>query len=95
MTAQLGLVLEGGQALDPREGWFGDPGKGELGADATMPPGPFSAGLTRWQGGDNAIHEGPPHTARCGDGRAVAGHVPSRQIAEAIADALNAARPAA
>lgn len=88
MTAQLGLALEGGVALDPREGWAG-----ELGVGDAMPPGPYTVGLTRWQGGDDHVHEGPPWTVDCRDGRAVAGHVPSREIADAIAAALNAARP--
>ena len=91
MTAQLGLALEGGAAIDPKEGWSGEAGNGELGADDTLPPGPYRIGLTRWQGGDEAIHEGLPYVVRCADGRAVAGHVPSRRIAEAIADALNRA----
>jgi hypothetical protein len=30
-----------------------------------------------------------PFTVRCGDGRAIAGHVNSRACAEAIVDALN------
>lgn len=77
-----GLDLVGGSAFGvsdvPR-------GCGELGNGDELPPGPYRIGLTHWEGG----FDGPPYTVQCGDGRAVAGHVPSRQIAQAIADALN------
>lgn len=62
---------------------------GELGAGDEMPPGPYTVGMTYWEG----FGEGPPWTVRCGDGRAVAGHVGSREIAEAIALALNRCFP--
>ena len=35
-----------------------------------------------------------PWTVQCGDGRAIAGHVQSREIADAIAAALNQAHSA-
>ncbi len=91
MSRQLDLTLAGGQAINPGER-IGDlaPSSGELDSGSTLPPGPYSIGLTRWLGGDDQQHEGLPFTVRCGDGRAIAGHVPSRDIAEAIADALNA-----
>jgi len=82
MSVQPGLDLVGRTA-------FGVPdvprGIGELGDGDDMPAGPYRVGLTHEEGG----FDGPPYTVCCGDGRAVAGHVPSRQIAQAIADALN------
>jgi hypothetical protein len=57
---------------------------GELDSQATMPEGPFLVGLTHTPHGDM-----PPWTVVCGDGRAVAGHVPSAAIAGEIAMALN------
>lgn len=89
MTGQLDLALAGGHAIDPSEGWRGEAGKGELGSSDRLPPGPYSVGATIWQSG-----EGPPWTVRCGDGRAVAGHIPSREIAETICAALNRCEPA-
>lgn len=86
MSAQLGLGLEGGSSIIP------DRGKGELGAGDLMPPGPYSVGLTHWQSGDGELHDGPPWTVVCGDGRAIAGYIPSREIAEEIAAALNRRR---
>jgi hypothetical protein len=58
---------------------------GEFGAGDAMPAGPYSIGLTHGQRFDS-----PPWTICCADGRAVAGHIPSREIAEAIVAALNA-----
>lgn len=84
MTTQLGLTLEGGAALIP------DPlFRGELGAGDPMPPGPYTVGLTKCEGPDS-WYETIPWTVRCGDGRAVAGHIPSLAIAEVVAAALNA-----
>ncbi len=57
---------------------------GELDAFSTMPAGPYAIGLTHTPHGDF-----PPYTVVCGDGRAVAGHVPSAAIAGEIAMALN------
>ena len=59
-------------------------GRGEFTSQDTMPPGPYKTGLTHSPAGD-----GPPWTVVCGDGRAIAGHVPSRDIAEKIVIALN------
>lgn len=59
--------------------------KGELGTTDTPPPGPYSVGMTKGPHGETA----PPWTVVCGDGRAIAGHVPSREIAQAIALAMN------
>lgn len=56
----------------------------ELTSHDTLPPGPYSVGLTHTQRGDS-----PPWTVVCGTGQAVAGHIPSRAIAECIALALN------
>lgn len=83
-AAQIGLPLEGGCGVIP-EGRIA----GELGAGDTLPPGPYTAGLTWWVAGDGVLHQGMPYTVTCADGRAVAGHVPSLEIAEAIACALN------
>jgi len=58
---------------------------GELDSRSDLPPGPFSTGLTKGPGGEL----GPPHTVTCGTGQAVAGHIPSKAIAEMIAAALN------
>jgi len=58
---------------------------GELDNRSDLPPGPYGTGLPKGPGGDL----GPPHTVTCGTGQAVAGHIPSRAIAEKIADALN------
>lgn len=57
----------------------------ELGSTDSLPPGPYGVGLTHTSSGDSL-----PFTVTCGDGRAVAGHVPSRHIAEAIVAALTA-----
>lgn len=84
MSQQLALDMAGGYAIDPSEGWVGAPGKGEIGAGDPMPPGPYTVGLTHTPEGDM-----PPWTVVCGDGRAVAGHVPSRECAEAIVEALH------
>lgn len=85
MSAQPGLDLVGGSALIP------DPlFHGELGAGDEMPPGLYSVGLTICEGPDGS-YETIPWTVRCGDGRAVCGHVPSLAIAQAIADVLNRA----
>jgi len=59
---------------------------GEIARGDPMPPGPFSVGMMH---GPNGALEWP-FTIRCGDGRAIAGHVPSRECAQAIVDALNA-----
>jgi hypothetical protein len=82
MEQQPGLDLVGGSAFGVSEV---PRGLGELGDGDAMPNGPYQIGLTHWEGG----FDGLPYTVCCGDGRAVAGHVPSRQIAQAIADALN------
>lgn len=81
MSAQLGLGLEGGSAFGVSE--F-PRGLGELGAGDPLPPGPYRVGLTHGEEGDF-----PPWTICCADGRAIAGHVPSRECAEAIVAALN------
>lgn len=86
MSAQLGLGLEGGAAFGVADA---PRGIGELGDGDEMPAGPYRIGLTHWEGG----FDGLPYTVCCGDGRAVAGHVPSREIAQAITDALNARAP--
>lgn len=80
-----------------------DLGEAILGADPEMrpaiarddplPPGPYSVGLTHWITGNGEVHDGPPFTVVCGDGRAVAGHVESRLCAEAVASALNRCHP--
>lgn len=63
---------------------------GELGDGDAMPPGPYSVGMTKVVAtGKSEQKFSPPYTVLCGDGRAVAGHVPSREIAEAIVWALN------
>ncbi|MDE2103658.1 MAG: hypothetical protein KGL39_40850 [Patescibacteria group bacterium] len=51
-------------------------------------PGPYSIGLTITSQGLSQ-----PYVIRCGDGRAIAGHVESRACAEAIVDALNRVFP--
>jgi hypothetical protein len=61
---------------------------GELGRGDALPPGPYSVGLTH-----GMREDGPPWTVQCGDGRAVSGHVPSREIAVAIVEALNLLYP--
>jgi hypothetical protein len=58
-----------------------------------MPPGPYSVGVTYWWGGDGVAYHGQPFTVTCGDGRAIAGHVESRDCADKIAAALNLAYP--
>lgn len=87
MSAQPTLNLAGGSAYgvvdQPR-------GQGELGAGDALPPGPYTIGLTHEEYG----YSGPPWTVCCGDGRAIVGHVPSREIAQAIADVLNREFPA-
>jgi hypothetical protein len=62
-----------------------------LDSSDTLPPGPYTVGLTSGPGD----YRGVPYTIVCGDGRAIAGHVPSKAIAEAIADAMNQAEHAA
>lgn len=64
-----------------------------IAADDPMPPGPYSVGLTYWWGGDGICHQGPPWVIECGDGRCVAGHVESRECADAIVRALNLVYP--
>jgi hypothetical protein len=87
VSAQATLDLIGGNAYGvvdlPR-------GLGELGAGDALPAGTYTIGLTHEENG----YSGPPWTVCCGDGRAIAGHVPSREIAQAIADALNREFPA-
>ncbi|HYJ44045.1 MAG TPA: hypothetical protein VEW06_06275 [Xanthobacteraceae bacterium] len=60
-------------------------GRGEIARGDPMPDGPFRVGMMH---GPNGALEWP-YTVVCGDGRAIAGHVPSRECAEAIVDALN------
>jgi hypothetical protein len=62
------------------------PEKGELDSRSLLPRGPYGVGLTHGPRGEDS----PPWTVTCGTGQAVAGHVPSKAIAEAIAKALNA-----
>lgn len=84
MPDQPRFALEGGSAF----GVFDSPrGNGELGAGDELPAGPYRVGLTHNEWGDS-----PPWTICCGDGRAVAGHIPSFECATAIAEALNAER---
>lgn len=71
------------------------PLRASIADDDPMPPGPFRVDLTYWWGGDGIAHEGRPYTVRCGDGRCVAGHVPSLDCATAIAAALNRQYPVA
>lgn len=85
MTAQLGLELKGGSALIP-DALF----EASFGVGDPMPAGPFSVSLTTCDGPDGR-YQAIPWIVVCGDGRCVAGHVPSLAIAEAIANALNAA----
>lgn len=85
---QLGLGLDGGSANVATR-----PLRASLAIDDPFPPGPYSVGLTYWLGGDGEDHQGHPLTIRSGDGRCVAGHIPSRDCAEAIALALNAVFP--
>lgn len=82
---QLGLILDGGTSAAQHK----RPLRAELSSFDPMPDGPYSVGLTYWLGGDGEDHQGQPFTVLCGDGRAIAGSVPSREIAEAIAAALN------
>lgn len=85
MTAQFSLGLEGGNAPDPKEGVFGPPRVAASSAPAIRcRPAPTASASPHGPDGD-----GPPWTLCCGDGRAVAGHVPSRECAEAIVEALN------
>lgn len=88
MSGQQSLDLLGGSALIP-DAQF----RGEFGAGEPMPVGPYTVGLTRCEGVGGEWRESIPWVIRCADGRAVAGHVPSREIAEAIAAALNGACP--
>lgn len=85
MSAQPTLDLVGGGGLLPELSR-----SGELGDGDSLPPGPYAVGLTHWIDALNHHHESLPYTVTCADGRAVAGHVPSRAIAEAIAAALKA-----
>ena len=58
-----------------------------IGADDDLPAGPYAVGLTY----DFQLKRfTPPHTVFCGDGRCIAGHIPSLDIAKKIAAALNA-----
>jgi hypothetical protein len=59
--------------------------RGEIARGDPLPPGPYSVGMMHGPGG--ALEW--PFVIRCGDGRAIAGHVNSRACAEAIVDALN------
>jgi hypothetical protein len=61
-------------------------GQGELDSTSMLPRGPYGVSMTKGPRGELSI----PYTVTCGTGQAVAGHVPSRPIAEAIAKALNA-----
>ncbi len=63
--------------------------KGELDALSGLPDGPYAVGLTHTPRGDYS----PPWTVTAGCCRAVAGHVPSKAIADAIAFALNMLHP--
>jgi hypothetical protein len=62
---------------------------GEIGRTDPMPPGPYHVGLTHGPRGD----DGWPYTIVCGDGRAIAGHVNSKECADAIVFALNCVLP--
>lgn len=86
---QGGLDLVGGSAMIPDRHSLG-----ELGTDAALPPGPYLVGLTKIEGIGGDWYEGLPYVVRCSTGQAIVGQIPSREIAQAIADALNAARPA-
>jgi len=59
--------------------------RGEIARGDPLPPGPYAVSMMHGPGG---IREWP-FTVVCGDGRAIAGHVPSRECAQAIVDALN------
>ncbi len=87
-SAQLDMGLVGGAGLIPEL-----PLRQAVTAYEPIPPGPYSVGLTHWISGDGEAHDTQPYTILCGDGRAIAGHVESRQIAETIAEALNACLP--
>jgi hypothetical protein len=82
------LDLAGGSALIPDKYPLG-----ELGAGDPMPDGPYAVGLTKCETGGGEWYEGVPWTVTCGTGQAIAGHVPSVEIAEAIAEALNRTYP--
>lgn len=56
--------------------------------DDQMPAGPYTIGLTSTPHGLSQ-----PYIIRCGDGRAIAGHVESLDVATKIVRALNAAYP--
>jgi hypothetical protein len=87
-TQQLGFNLLGG------EGEYGDPPLRQgIGADDALPPGPYAVGLTHYWGGDGHAHSSPPYTVICGDGRAIIADIQSRQIADAVADAMNKVYP--
>jgi hypothetical protein len=60
-----------------------------IAAGDALPAGPYGVGLTSTPYGVS-----PPFTLICGAGRALAGHIESYQIAQAIAAAMNAAHPA-
>ena len=51
-----------------------------------LPAGPYSVGMT-WHMGVKAWQ--PPYTVRAANGRVIAGHIPSRLIAQLIATCLN------
>ena len=93
-AAQIGLRLDGGRGVAPDRKRIANTGLiGALGDGDPLPPGPFTVSLSTCDGPEGVVYETIPYVVKCGNGQAVAGHVPSREIAEAIADALNRAFP--
>jgi hypothetical protein len=62
---------------------------GEIARNDPMPPGPFRVGMMH--GPSGALEW--PYTIVSADGRAIAGHVPSKACADAIVFALNCVLP--
>jgi hypothetical protein len=78
-------------AVDPGDDLFlpaERPAGPALSSQDGLPPGPYRVSKTRDLAAGGYCE---PFTVVAGDGRAVAGHVPSIAIARAIAQALNAA----
>jgi hypothetical protein len=79
------LSLFGGEVFVLPEGGPQGPA---VSADDGLPPGPYRLGLLYDYGAEAYM---PPFSVVAGDGRTIAGHIPSLKIAVRVRDLLNAA----
>lgn len=87
MTAPRQMTMLFGEEFDlPPTG----PGGPSFGTGDPLPPGPFALSmLFDFELGRHVV----PYSVVGADGRTVAGHIPSLEIAKAVRDALNAVHP--